>query len=47
MHKENLDFVNGKLAAQSLISEALAACPFPLLPENRNSSEMLDWTHTF
>lgn len=48
MHKGNLDFVNGKLAAQTLCSEALAASPPspPLLPKNKNSSETLDLTHT-
>lgn len=48
MHKGNLDFVNEKLAAQTLFSEALAASsPSPPLPKNKNSSEMLDLTHTF
>jgi hypothetical protein len=35
MHKENLDFVNGKLAAQTLFSEALAAWPFPPAPREQ------------
>lgn len=44
----NLDFVNGKLAAQTLFSEALAASSSTSqLPKNKNSSEMLDLTHTF
>ena len=50
MHNGNLDFVNGKLAAQTLFSEALAASspsPPPQLPKNKNSSEMLALTHTF
>lgn len=48
MHKGNLDFVNGELAAQTPFSEALAASsPCPPFPGNKNSSEMLDVTHTF
>lgn len=42
MHKENLDFVNGKLAAQTLSSETLAACSTPCSPRPRTAVKC--WT---